>query len=76
MSLRAGSTSLQVLRHSHTSLLLANGVDLATVSAPLGHSFVRTDRRISSRAIRGKGSRRRLCWDNIMQEAPTRNPPK
>jgi hypothetical protein len=40
--------SLQVLRHSHTSLLLANGVDLATVSERLGHSSVRTTARTSA----------------------------
>jgi len=34
--------SLHVLRHSHASLLLADGVDIATVSARLGHSSVRT----------------------------------
>jgi integrase len=34
--------SLPVLQHSHASLLLANGVYLATVSERLGHSSVRT----------------------------------
>jgi site-specific recombinase XerD len=29
--------SLHVRRHSHASLMLADGVDLATVSARLGH---------------------------------------
>ena len=33
--------SLHTLRHSHGSVLLADGVDLATVSERLGHSSVR-----------------------------------
>ena len=54
---------------SHASLLLANGVDLATVSERPGHSSVRTTADIYSHAIRGKDHAAALCWDNIMQEA-------
>ena|ERR1019366_2471388 len=41
-STNGDSLASTVLRHSYASLLLANGADLATVSARLGHSSVRT----------------------------------
>ena len=45
---------LVVIGIAITSLLLAEGVDIATVSARLGHSSVRTTADIYSHAIRGK----------------------
>jgi len=44
-------------------------VDLATVSARLGHSSVRTTADIYSHAIRGKDHAAAQCWDNIMQRS-------
>jgi integrase len=44
-------------------------VDLATVSARLGHSSVRTTADIYSHAIRGKDHAAAQCWDDIMQRA-------
>jgi integrase len=44
-------------------------VDLATVSARLGHSSVRTTADIYSHAIRGKDHAAAQCWEDIMQEA-------
>ncbi|HEV2485433.1 MAG TPA: site-specific integrase, partial [Terracidiphilus sp.] len=44
--------SLHTLRHTHASHLLADGVDLATVSERLGHSSVRVTAEIYSHAIR------------------------
>jgi integrase len=44
-------------------------VDLATVSARLGHSSVRTTADIYSHAIRGKDHAAAQSWDAIMQRA-------
>ena len=46
--------SLHTLRHTHGSFLLADGVDLATVSERLGHSSVRVTADIYSHALRGR----------------------
>ena len=61
--------SLHTVRHSHASLLLEKGVDIATVSARLGHSSVRTTADIYSHAIRGKDRAAAQVWDDIMQRA-------
>ena len=50
----AKGASLHVLRHTHASVPLANGVDLATVSERLGHSSVRVIAEIYSHPIRGR----------------------
>ena len=40
------------MRHSHASLLLEKGVDLATVSERLGHSSIATTAKIYAHALR------------------------
>ena len=61
--------SLHTVRHSHASLLLEKGVDIATVSERLGHSSVATTAAIYSHAIRGKDRAAAQTWDSIMQRA-------
>jgi integrase len=58
--------SLHVLRHSHASVLLANGVDVATVSARLGHSSVRVTADVYSHALRGRDREAANRWDELM----------
>jgi len=59
--------SLHLLRHTHASLLLADGVDLATVSERLGHSSVRVTADIYSHAIRGRDQEAAQRWDKLMR---------
>ncbi len=59
--------SLHTLRHSHGSLLLADGVDLATVSERLGHSSVRVTADIYSHALRGRDQDAARRWDDFMR---------
>jgi integrase len=58
--------SLHTLRHSHASVLLADGVDLATVSERLGHSSVRVTAEIYSHAMRGRDQEAARRWDELM----------
>ena len=66
--------SLHTIRHSHASLLLEKGVDLATVSERLGHSSVATTATIYSHAIRGKDRAAAQVWDDLMQQARAEKP--
>jgi integrase len=59
--------SLHTLRHSHGSVLLADGVDLPTVSERLGHSSVRVTADIYSHALRGRGQDAARRWDEFMR---------
>jgi integrase len=57
--------SLHTLRHSHSSHLLADGVDLATVSERLGHSSVRVTAEIYSHALRGRDDDAARRWERF-----------
>ena len=57
--------SLHTLRHSHSSHLLADGVDLATVSERLGHSSVRVTAEIYSHALRGRDDEAARRWEQF-----------
>ena len=57
--------SLHTLRHSHSSHLLADGVDLATVSERLGHSSVRVTAEIYSHALRGRDDDAARRWEKF-----------
>src|SRR5713101_9380971 len=59
--------SLHTLRHSHGSVLLADGVDLATVSERRGHSSVRVTADIYSHALRGRDQDAAKRWDEFMR---------
>ena len=65
--------SLDTVRHSHASLLLEKGVDIATVSERLGHSSVATTAAIYAHAIRGKDRAAAQIWDDLMQQSPAEN---
>ena len=61
-----------MLRHSHASVLLANGVDLATVSARLDHSSVRVTADVYAHALRGRDREAASRWDELMGRATSR----
>ncbi len=68
--------SLHTLRHSHASVLLANGVDLPTVSARLGHSSIRVTADVYSHALRGRDREAACRWDELMGRTSSQNRPK
>jgi integrase len=59
--------SLHLLRHSHTSILLAEGVPLPAVSARLGHSSVRTTQEIYAHMITGQDEAAARKWEEYQQ---------
>ena len=59
--------ALHLFRHSHTSVLLAQGVPLPTVSARLGHSSVRTTQEIYAHMITGQDAEAARKWEEYQQ---------
>ncbi len=59
--------SLHLLRHSHGSHLLANGVPLPVVSQRLGHSSVRTTADIYAHAIHGQDDEAIQKWEEYQE---------
>jgi integrase len=59
--------SLHLLRHSHTSILLAQGVPLPAVAARLGHSSVRTTQEIYAHMITGQDEEAARKWEEYQQ---------
>jgi len=57
--------ALHLLRHSHTSILLAAGVPLPAVSARLGHSSVRTTQDIYAHMITGQDEEAARKWEEF-----------
>jgi integrase len=60
--------SLHLLRHTHTSHLLASGVSLPTVSARLGHSSIRTTQEIYAHMISGQDDEAAQLWEEFQRK--------
>jgi integrase len=59
--------ALHLLRHSHGSHMLANGVPLPVVSARLGHSSVRVTAEVYAHAIHGQDDEAVRSWEEFQQ---------
>ena len=65
--------ALHLLRHTHTSHLLASGVPLPVVSARLGHSSIRTTQEIYAHMITGQDEEAAQKWEEFQrQNAPAK----
>jgi integrase len=60
-------SSLHLLRHSHGSHMLANGVPLPVVSQRLGHSSVKTTADIYAHAIHGQDDEAVKKWEEYQE---------
>jgi integrase len=61
-------SGLHLLRHSHGSHMLANGVPLPVVSQRLGHSSVRTTADIYAHAIHGQDDEAVKKWEEYQEQ--------
>ena len=66
--------ALHLLRHTHTSVLLAEGVPLPAVSARLGHSSVRTTQEIYAHMITGQDEEAARKWEEYQKRSRATNP--
>lgn len=60
--------ALHLFRHSHTSVLLAQGIPLPAVSARLGHSSVWTTQEIYAHMITGQDEEAARKWDEYQKQ--------
>ena len=67
--------ALHLLRHTHTSHLLASGVPLPVVSARLGHSSIRTTQEIYAHMICGQDQEAAQRWEDSNARIRLRNRP-
>jgi integrase len=74
---RAGlkGVSLHSLRHTHASVLLANGVPIANVSKRLGHRDPYTTAKIYQHALPDTDQDVATTWDKLMAEKPVERLP-
>jgi integrase len=59
--------ALHLLRHTHTSVLLAEGVPLPAVSARLGHGSIRTTQEIYAHMITGQDEEAARKWEEYQK---------
>ena len=64
---KPNGASLHILRHSHTSVLLASGVPVPAVASRLGHSSVRTTQEIYAHMITGQDEEAARKWDEYQR---------
>ncbi len=62
---------MHLFRHSHTSVLLAEGMPLPAVSARLGHSSVRTTQEIYGPMIIGQDEEAERKWEKYQKRNRT-----
>jgi integrase len=68
-------SALHLFRHSHTSVLLAEGVPLPAVSARLGHISVRTTQEIYAHMITGQDQEAARKWEEYQKRNRPASPP-
>lgn len=65
---RPRGAALHLLRHSHTSILIAAGVPLPAIAARLGHASVRTTQEIYAHMIAGQDREAARKWEEYLRQ--------